>query len=190
VDELRENLGRIDYEAAARYERETRHDVMAHIRAWGDACPKAKPIIHLGATSCFVDDNADLMAIREGLLQIKSLIVNAVAELSKFAKEHKDTPVLAYTHFQAAQPTTMGKRACMWIQDLLFDLERLDFELSHLSFYGCKGATGTNASFLALFGATGRRPWSWSAALPAIWDLTPSCPSPGRPTPAKSIRLF
>lgn len=157
VDELRENLENIDYEAAARYERETRHDVMAHIRAWGDACPKAKPIIHLGATSCFVDDNADIMAMREGLLQLKSLLVNAVAALSKFAEEHQNTPVLAYTHFQAAQPTTLGKRVCMWIQDLLMDLERLDFELSRLSFYGCKGATGTNASFLALFSGDGEK---------------------------------
>ena len=152
VEELRENLEVIDYEAAARYERELRHDVMAHIRAWGNHCPKARGIIHLGATSCFVDDNGDLIAYRDALRQIRSLLVNAVAALASFAEAQKDTPVLAYTHYQAAQPTTMGKRACMWIQDLMFDLERLDFELGRLPFYGCKGATGTGASFLALFG--------------------------------------
>lgn len=152
VAELRANVGRIDYAAAERYERETRHDVMAHIRAWGDACPKAKPIIHLGATSCFVDDNADIIAMREGLRQIRSLMVNAVALLADFAETYRETPTLAYTHYQAAQPTTVGKRACMWLQDFLMDLGRLDFELEHLSFPGCKGATGTGASFLALFG--------------------------------------
>lgn len=152
VAELRENLGSIDYDAAARYEQETRHDVMAHIRAWGDVCPTAKPIIHLGATSCFVDDNGDVIAMREGLIQVRKLLINTVAALAAFAAEHRDTPVLAYTHFQAAQPTTLGKRACMWIQDFLMDLERLDFELRALRFPGCKGATGTGASFLALFG--------------------------------------
>ena len=141
VEELRENLEVIDYEAAARYERELRHDVMAHIRAWGNHCPKARGIIHLGATSCFVDDNGDLIAYRDALRQIRSLLVNAIAAMARFAAAQKDTPVLAYTHYQAAQPTTMGKRACMWIQDLMLDLERLDFELERLPFYGCKGAS-------------------------------------------------
>ena len=152
VEELRENLEVIDYEAAGRYERELRHDVMAHIRAWGDHCPKAKGIIHLGATSCYVDDNGDLIAYREALKQIRMLLVNALAALAGFIEENADTPVLAYTHYQAAQPTTVGKRAAMWAQDLCFDLERLDFELERIPFYGCKGATGTGASFLALFG--------------------------------------
>ena len=152
VAELRENLEVIDYEAAGRYERELRHDVMAHIRAWGDRCPKAKGIIHLGATSCYVDDNGDLIAYREALKQIRMLLVNALAALADFIEENADTPVLAYTHYQAAQPTTVGKRAAMWAQDLCFDLERLDFELERIPFYGCKGATGTGASFLALFG--------------------------------------
>ena len=149
--ELRENLEIIDYEAADRYERELRHDVMAHIRAWGDHCPKARGIIHLGATSCYVDDNGDLIAYREALKQIRMLLVNALAALADFIEENADTPVLAYTHYQAAQPTTVGKRAAMWAQDLCFDLERLDFELERIPFYGCKGATGTGASFLALF---------------------------------------
>ena len=152
VEELRENLELIDYEAAGRYERELRHDVMAHIRAWGDRCPKAKGIIHLGATSCYVDDNGDLIAYREALKQIRMLLVNALAALADFIEKNADTPVLAYTHYQAAQPTTVGKRAAMWAQDLCFDLERLDFELERIPFYGCKGATGTGASFLALFG--------------------------------------
>ena len=152
VEELRENLELIDYEAAERYERELRHDVMAHIRAWGDRCPKAKGIIHLGATSCYVDDNGDLIAYREALKQIRMLLVNALAALAGFIEKNADTPVLAYTHYQAAQPTTVGKRAAMWAQDLCFDLERLDFELERIPFYGCKGATGTGASFLALFG--------------------------------------
>ena len=152
VDELREKLEVIDYEAAARYERELRHDVMAHIRAWGDHCPKARGIIHLGATSCFVDDNGDLIAYRDAMVQIRGLLLSVIAALADFALAQKDTPVLAYTHYQAAQPTTLGKRSCMWLQDFMFDLERLDFELERLEFYGCKGATGTGASFLALFG--------------------------------------
>ena len=151
VAELRQNLDVIDYEAAARYEKELRHDVMAHIRAWGDHCPKARGIIHLGATSCFVDDNGDLIAYRDAMEQVRGLLLNVIEALADFAWAQKDTPVLAYTHFQAAQPTTLGKRACMWIQDFMLDLERLDFELGHLEFYGCKGATGTGASFLALF---------------------------------------
>ena len=152
VEELRKNLELIDYGAAGRYERELRHDVMAHIRAWGDHCPKAKGIIHLGATSCYVDDNGDLIAYREALKQIRMLLINALAALADFIEKNADTPVLAYTHYQAAQPTTVGKRAAMWAQDLCLDLERLDFELERIPFYGCKGATGTGASFLALFG--------------------------------------
>ena len=149
--ELREQLEVIDYEAAERYERELRHDVMAHIRAWGEHCPKARGIIHLGATSCFVDDNGDLIAYRDAMRQIRGLLLSVIGALADFALAQKDTPVLAYTHYQAAQPTTLGKRACMWLQDFMLDLERLDFELERLPFYGCKGATGTGASFLALF---------------------------------------
>lgn len=152
VEELREKLGVIDYEAAERWERELRHDVMAHIRAWGEHCPKARGIIHLGATSCFVDDNGDLIAYRDAMVQVRGLLLGVIWALADFALAQKDTPVLAYTHYQAAQPTTLGKRACMWLQDFMFDLERLDFELGRLAFYGCKGATGTGASFLALFG--------------------------------------
>ncbi len=123
VEELRENLDIIDYEAAEKYERALRHDVMAHIRAWGDHCPKARGIIHLGATSCYVDDNGDLIAYREAMRQIRMLLVNAITAIADFAEKNADVPVLAYTHYQAAQPTTVGKRACMWAQDLMFDLE-------------------------------------------------------------------
>jgi len=151
ICELRAHVDDINYDVAARKEAEMRHDVMAHIHAYGEQCPRAMPIIHLGATSCYVGDNADMIQQREALLLIKKLLVNAVAKLSEFAEAHKDLPCLAYTHFQAAQPTMVGKRAALWIQDLLFDLEQLDFTLGNLQFPGCKGTTGTGASFLALF---------------------------------------
>ena len=152
LDEMRAHITDIDYGRAANYERRLRHDVMAHIRTYGDACPLAKPIIHLGATSCYVGDNTDVIQMRQGLLRIRSLLVNAVAALADFAVKYKDTPILAYTHFQAAQPTTLGKRACLWTQDLMMDLDRLEYELSRLKLLGCKGTTGTGASFLELFG--------------------------------------
>ncbi len=151
IDELRAHRDEIDYDRAAEYERRLRHDVMAHLHAYGDQCPLAKPILHLGATSCYVGDNTDIIQMREGLLQIKRLLVNAIAALGDFALKYKDVPTLAYTHFQAAQPTTAGKRACLWAQDLCMELERLDFELSRLKLLGCKGTTGTCASFLELF---------------------------------------
>ncbi len=157
ISEMRAHIDDIDYEKAAQYESRLRHDVMAHIRTFGECCPKAKPIIHLGATSCYVGDNTDIIQLREGLLQIRKLLVNAIAALRDFAEENKDVPTLAYTHFQAAQPTTVGKRACLWLQDYIMDLDRLEFELSHLRLLGCKGTTGTGASFLELFGGDGEK---------------------------------
>jgi len=151
IDELKAHVDDIDYSKADGYERELRHDVMAHIRAYGDVCPTAKGIIHLGATSCYVDDNGDIIVYREGLLEIKSKLVGALSALRDFALNNKDVPTLAYTHFQAAQPTTVGKRATLWAQDLLMDLEDLDRLIAELRFPGCKGATGTAASFLNLF---------------------------------------
>jgi len=151
IDELNAHSTTIPYELAARFERETRHDVMAHIRAYGKQCPSAKPIIHLGATSCYVGDNTDIILQRSALLRVKKLLVNAIAKLYRFAEEYQDLPCLAYTHFQAAQPTTLGKRATLWMQDLLFDLEQLEFTLGNLKLLGCKGTTGTGASFLSLF---------------------------------------
>ncbi len=151
LEEMREQIDHIDYEKAKEYERQLRHDVMAHVHTFGDACPSAAGIIHLGATSCYVGDNTDIILMRSALLQIRNLLINAVEALSEFAMKYKGLPTLAYTHFQAAQPTTVGKRACLWINDLLFDMEQLDFQLKHMKLLGCKGTTGTAASFLELF---------------------------------------
>ena len=151
IDEMKAHIYDIDYDLAAKYESEVRHDVMAHVRTFGDACPKAKGIIHLGATSCYVGDNTDVILMRAALLQIKKLLVNAIRATSDFAMEYKSLPTLAYTHFQAAQPTTVGKRATLWCNDLLSDLRHLDFQLSEMKLLGCKGTTGTSASFLELF---------------------------------------
>ncbi|MCL2044442.1 MAG: adenylosuccinate lyase [Treponema sp.] len=151
IDEMKAHITDINYERAAQLETETRHDVMAHIRAYGEQCSAAAPIIHLGATSCYVGDNADIMVQRSALLLVKKLLLNAIARLYDFADKYKSLPCLGYTHFQAAQPTTVGNRAALWIQDLLFDLDHLDFALGNLKLLGCKGTTGTAASFLALF---------------------------------------
>lgn len=152
INELKAHLYDIDYELEAKYESELRHDVMAHIRTYGDLCPKAKPIIHLGATSCYVCDNADVIIYRDALKLIRSKLVYCLNGLYKFAMKNKDVPTLGYTHFQSAQPTTVGKRATLWAQDLVMDLENLDFVLNNLRLLGCKGATGTGASFLEIFG--------------------------------------
>jgi len=151
VAELRAHLDDINYGYAAMKEKELRHDVMAHIHAFGSQCPKARPIIHLGATSAYVGDNADIIRMRAALIRIKRLLFNAIAALADFAEQYKSLPCLAYTHFQPAQPTTVGKRAALWIEDLLLDVEQLDFQLTNLRLLGCKGTTGTQASFLALF---------------------------------------
>ncbi len=151
IEEMKAHIYDIDYDAAAKYESELRHDVMAHVRTYGDACPNAKPIIHLGATSCYVGDNTDIIQMRDALLLIKKLLVNAISALGSFAEKYKEVPTLAYTHFQAAQPTTVGKRATLWAQDLILDLDNLDHVLSRLKLLGCKGTTGTGASFVALF---------------------------------------
>lgn len=151
IAELKENIYNIDYDKAKKYESEVRHDVMAHVKTYADCCPKAAGIIHLGATSCYVGDNTDIILMKEGLLQIKSLLLSCIRAASEFAARHKSLPTLAYTHFQAAQPTTMGKRATLWVQDLISDLDKLEFTLSRLKLLGCKGTTGTGASFLELF---------------------------------------
>ena len=163
--EMRAHVDDIDYDRAADYERRLRHDVMAHIRTYGDVCPAAKPIIHLGATSCYVGDNTDVIQLREGMVRIRVLLVNAIAALGDFARAHKDVPTLAYTHYQAAQPTTVGKRACLWAQDLVMDLDRLEFELDHLRLLGCKGTTGTGASFLELFGGDAEKVYALEAKI-------------------------
>ena len=151
IKQMKEHINDIDYETAAKHEAETGHDVMAHIRTYGDICPLAKPIIHLGATSSFVGDNTDILLQRAALHHIKKLLLETISKLCEFAETHKDLPCLAYTHFQPAQPTTVGKRATLWTQDLLFDLQQLEFTLGNLKLLGCKGTTGTAASFLELF---------------------------------------
>ena len=151
IDELKQFQNDINYEVAAEKEKEVRHDVMSHVYAYGVQCPKAKGIIHLGATSCYIKDNADLIIMKEALLLIKKKLVNTISILSSFALKYKDLATLGYTHYQAAQPTTVGKRATLWIQDLLMDLEDLDYVLDSLKLLGSKGTTGTQASFLELF---------------------------------------
>ncbi|HEY2841533.1 MAG TPA: adenylosuccinate lyase [Pirellulales bacterium] len=152
IAELKSKVDTIDFEAAARYERKLRHDVMAHVHAYGDDCPSARGIIHLGATSCYVTDNTDLMLMRRSLILLRSRLVAAIDRLATFAAEHRDTACLGFTHFQPAQPTTMGKRACLWAYDLVQDLREIEHRLSTLSARGAKGTTGTQASFLELFG--------------------------------------
>ena len=151
LDEMRLHLDDIDYDLAARKEKELRHDVMAHVHTFAAACPKAAPIIHLGATSCYVGDNTDVLNQREAILLIRRKLLSVMRALADFAGKNRDLPTLAFTHFQAAQPTTVGKRACLWLQDLEMDLRQLDFALSRLQLLGCKGTTGTAASFLKLF---------------------------------------
>ena len=152
IAEMESHLDDIDFEAAERREREVRHDVMAHVHAFGQQCPAAAPIIHLGATSAYVVDNTDLILLREALGIVRARLVAAVAALARTAEVHAATPCLSYTHFQPAQPTTFGRRACLWIQDLLLDLEDCETRRRNLRFLGAKGATGTQASFLTLFG--------------------------------------
>ncbi len=151
IAEMRAHVDDLDLDKAARYEREMRHDVMAHIHAYGDVAPKARPIIHLGATSCYVGDNTDLILIREGLNLILDKAVNTLDRLRAFAEKWRDLPTLGYTHYQPAQVVTVGKRACLWAQDLLFDIEQIESLLDGLRCRGVKGTTGTQASFLELF---------------------------------------
>ena len=151
IREMESKVDDIDYEYAAAREKEVRHDVMAHVLTFGYQCPKAKGVIHLGATSCFVGDNTDIIQMREGLLLIRAELLACIKTVRDFALKNKGLATLAYTHFQAAQPTTVGKRATLWLQDLVSDLDNLDFQLSRLRLLGCKGTTGTAASFMELF---------------------------------------
>ena len=151
IDELKANVDNINYDVAEKREKEVRHDVMSHVYAYGQQCPLAKGIIHLGATSCYVGDNTDIIIMYEGLKLIKEKLVKVVALLKDFALKYKDMPTLGFTHFQAAQLTTVGKRASLWIWELLMDLENIDFQLSRAALLGSKGTTGTQASFMELF---------------------------------------
>ena len=151
VDEMEAHLTDIDYALAAEMEKKLRHDVMAHVHTFGTACPKAMPIIHLGATSCYVGDNTDVILMREGLELIRGKLVRVLDRLGQFARKYKDLPTLGFTHFQAAQLVTVGKRATLWMNELLMDLEEVEYRLSTLKLRGSKGTTGTQASFLELF---------------------------------------
>ena len=157
VAELEAHIEDIDFELAAQREREVRHDVMAHVYTYGKAAPSAAGVIHLGATSCYVTDNADLILYREGLRYLRGQLLAVLRNLSHFAGQHKSTPTLGYTHYQPAQLVTVGKRATLWMQDLLADLEELDFVLANLRFLGCRGTTGTEASFMDLFEGDGAK---------------------------------
>ena len=151
IDEMKAHADDINYDVAKERERQVRHDVMSHVYAFGVQCPKAKGIIHLGATSCYVGDNTDIIVMTEALKLVRKKLVNVIAELSKFAAQYKDQPTLAFTHFQPAQPTTVGKRATLWTQEFLMDLEDLEYVLGTMKLLGSKGTTGTQASFLELF---------------------------------------
>lgn len=151
VDELEAHITDIDYEKAAQWEKKLRHDVMAHVHTYGELCPKAMPIIHLGATSCYVGDNTDVILMREGLELIRDELVRVLYALSRFADRYKALPTLGFTHFQAAQLVTVGKRAALWMNDLLQDLDEVEYRVTNLKLLGCKGTTGTQASFLELF---------------------------------------
>ena len=151
IDELKAHAEDINYDVAKERERLVRHDVMSHVYAYGQQCPNAKGIIHLGATSCYVGDNTDLIIMTEALRLVRKKLLNVMAELAAFADRYKNQPTLAFTHFQPAQPTTVGKRATLWLHDLCLDLEDLDYVLAHMKLLGSKGTTGTQASFLELF---------------------------------------
>ena len=151
VDELEAHVDGIDYEMTAKKERELRHDVMAHIHTYGALCPKAMPIIHLGATSCYVGDNTDIIIMREGLVLVRDQLVRVLSALAQFSDKYKSLPTLGFTHFQAAQLVTVGKRATLWMNELLQDLDEVEYRISGLKLLGCKGTTGTQASFLELF---------------------------------------
>ena len=151
VKELEAHINDIDYDIVSAREREVRHDVMAHIYAYGKAAPDAAGIIHLGATSCYVTDNADLILYRDGLVYLRKGLCEAIAALCDFADKYKALPTVGYTHYQPAQPVTVGKRAALWLQDFYGDLKELDFVIENIKFLGCRGTTGTEASFMELF---------------------------------------
>ena len=154
IAELKAVADDINYDVAKAREKEVRHDVMSHVYAYGLQCPNAKGIIHLGATSCYVGDNTDLIIMTEGLKLIRKKLINVIANLADFAEKYKALPTLGFTHFQPAQPTTVGKRATLWLQDLLMDLEDLDHVLGTMKLLGSKGTTGTQASFCLLYTST------------------------------------
>lgn len=188
--ELEKNKDNINYDVAEARERQVRHDVMSHVYAYGQQCPKAEGIIHLGATSCYVGDNTDIIILREASQIVLQKAVQVLKNLSVFANQYKGLPCLAYTHLQPAQLTTVGKRATLWMIELVQDIENLEFQLQNLKLRGAKGTTGTQASFWISLRATKKRSRSWSSLSQRIWALRPAWPSPARPIPAKLTPIF
>ena len=186
VDELAAHITDIDYDMAAAREKEVRHDVMAHVYTYGKAAPSAAGIIHLGATSCYVTDNADLVIYREGLRYLRGELLAVLANLSKFAEQYKAMPTLGYTHYQPAQLVTVGKRATLWMQDFLSDLEELDFVLENMKFLGCRGTTGTEASFMDLFEGDGEKIDEMNRQISAEFGFDKCFPVCGQTYPRKA----
>ena len=186
VAELEAHITDIDYDAAVQREREVRHDVMAHIYAYGKAAPSAAGILHLGATSCYVTDNADLILYRDGLVYLRAQLLTVLNNLAAFAGKYADTPALGYTHYQPAQPVTVGKRAVLWMQDFLADVEELDHVLSALRFLGCRGTTGTEASFMDLFDGDEARIDEMNRRIAAEFGFSACFPVCGQTYPRKT----
>jgi len=186
VEELRAHIDDIDYEAIAKKEKEIRHDVMAHVYVYGLVCPKAKGIIHLGATSCYVTDNADILIYRDALGLVLEKTLGVIGNLAAFAREYKNLPALGYTHFQPAQPVTVGKRACLWIQDLVMDCEELRFARDSLRLLGSKGTTGTQASFLELFGGDHEKVKALDERIAGAFKMPGVYPVTGQTYPRKA----
>ena len=185
VAQLEAHITDIDYECAAAREKEVRHDVMAHVYAYGKVAPEAAGIIHLGATSCYVTDNADIVIYRDGLKYLRGELLKVVANLAEFADTYKAMPTLGYTHYQPAQLVTVGKRATLWMQDFLADLEELDFVLGTMKFLGCRGTTGTEASFLDLFGGDTGKIDEMNQKISADFGFTKCFPVCGQTYPRK-----
>lgn len=186
VDELKAHIDDIDYDAIGKKEREIRHDVMAHVYGYGLVAPKAKGIIHLGATSCYVTDNADILIYNKALSMIKEKLLGVIANLAGFAKEHRALPALGYTHFQPAQPVTVGKRACLWMQDFVLDYDELNFVQGSLRLLGSKGTTGTQASFLDLFDGDHEKVKALDRAVADAFSMAGSYPVAGQTYPRKA----
>ena len=192
IDELEREKDHINYDLAQEKERELRHDVMAHIHAYGAQCPSAMPILHLGATSCYVGDNTDIILMKEGLTLLRDKLVRVLAALGRFARQYKAMPTLGYTHYQAAQLVTVGKRATLWMYELLQDLEELEYRLSHLRLWALRAPPAPRPASWSCLRGTRRRCGSWTGGLPGKWALPPTrfSPSPARPIPAKWTRPF
>ena len=190
IEEMEAHVDDINYDVAAEEEKKLRHDVMAHVHAYGAQCPKAKGIIHLGATSCYVGDNTDIILMREGLIQVRSKIVRVLDALAKFADAYKAMPTLGFTHFQAAQMVTVGKRATLWMNELLMDLEEINFRIEHMKLLGSKGTTGTQASFMELFGGDTDKVKALEQKIAAEMGFDAVVRCPARRIRERSTRLF